>query len=56
MVSITEPKRVAVLGSTGSVGLQALDVAERMKMTVTAISANRNVAMVEEQARRFGVD
>lgn len=50
-----EPKRVAVLGSTGSVGLQALDVAQRMNMTVTAISANRNVAMVEEQARRFGV-
>lgn len=51
----TESKRVAVLGSTGSVGLQALDVADRMNMTVTAISANRNVTMVEEQARRFGV-
>ena len=48
-------KRVAVLGSTGSVGLQALDVAERMNMRVTAISANRNTKQVEAQARKFGV-
>ena len=48
-------RRVAVLGSTGSVGEQALDVAERMSMRVTAISANRNVKRTEEQARKFGV-
>ena len=44
---------VAVLGSTGSVGEQALDVAERLSMNVTAISANRNFRRVEEQARAF---
>ena len=50
-----ERKNIAVLGSTGSVGEQALDVAEKFGMTVSAISANRNVARAEEQARKFGV-
>ena len=48
-------KNVAVLGSTGSVGEQALDVADRLSMNVTSISANRNYGRVEEQARKFGV-
>jgi 1-deoxy-D-xylulose-5-phosphate reductoisomerase len=48
-------KNIAVLGSTGSVGEQALDVAEKHGMTVSAISANRNVKRAEEQARQFGV-
>ena len=46
---------ISVLGSTGSVGEQSLDVAERFGYNVTAISANRNIKRVEEQARRFGV-
>ena len=48
-------KNIAVLGSTGSVGEQALDVADKFGMTVSAISANRNVRRVEEQARKFKV-
>lgn len=48
-------KNIAVLGSTGSVGEQALDVAAKFGMRVSAISANKNVKRVEEQARRFGV-
>ena len=48
-------KNVAVLGSTGSVGEQALDVADRLSMNVTSISAHRNYRRVEEQARKFGV-
>ena len=48
-------KNVAVLGSTGSVGEQALDVADRLSMNVTSISAHRNYKRVEEQARKFGV-
>ena len=47
--------KISVLGSTGSVGTQALDVAEKFGLSVTSISANKNVRMVEEQARRFGV-
>lgn len=48
-------KNVAILGSTGSVGEQALDAAERLSMRVSAISANRNYKRVEEQARKFSV-
>ena len=44
-----------ILGSTGSVGEQGLDVARRTGTAVRAISANRNAARVEEQAREFGV-
>ena len=50
-----QTKKIAVLGSTGSVGEQALDVARRCGMRVEAISAHRNDARVEEQAREFGV-
>ena len=46
-------KNIAILGSTGSVGEQAIDVAEKMNMKVSAISANKNFLRVEEQARRF---
>ncbi len=48
-------KNIAVLGSTGSVGEQALDVADKFSMNVTAISANKNFKRVEEQARKFKV-
>ena len=47
--------KISVLGSTGSVGEQALDVAARFGYNVTSISANKNAARVEEQARRFNV-
>ena len=48
-------KNIAVLGSTGSVGEQALDVADKFSMRVSAISANKNYKRVEEQARKFCV-
>ncbi|MBO5898695.1 MAG: 1-deoxy-D-xylulose-5-phosphate reductoisomerase [Clostridia bacterium] len=44
-----------VLGSTGSVGTQALDVAERTGTPVEAICAHRDVNAVEAQARKFQV-
>ena len=47
------PSSVAVLGSTGSVGRQALDVAERLCIPVTLLSANRDTPLLEEQVRRF---
>ena len=49
-------KNIAVLGSTGSVGEQTLDVADKFGMHVSAISANSNVKRAEEQARKFKVD
>lgn len=44
-----------VLGSTGSVGEQAIDVALSQEVRVNAISAHRNVKRIEEQARALGV-
>lgn len=46
-------KTLSVLGSTGSVGRQALAVAERLQIPVRALSGNTNLALLEEQARRF---
>jgi 1-deoxy-D-xylulose-5-phosphate reductoisomerase len=47
-------KRLAILGSTGSVGVQALDVVGRCpgRFSVVALSAGRNVERLAEQARR----
>ena len=46
-------KRVTVLGSTGSVGGQALDVAERLNIKVVGLSANSDVKTLERQIRKF---
>lgn len=46
---------VTILGSTGSVGEQAIDVALQNGITVNALCANKNAVRVEEQARRLGV-
>lgn len=48
-------KKIIVLGATGSVGTQALDVARKENYTVTALSANRDADSVEKYAREFGV-
>lgn len=48
-------KSISVLGSTGSVGEQALDVVDKFNLQLTSISANKNFLRVEEQARKFGV-
>lgn len=42
---------LVVLGSTGSVGEQAIDVARAHRIRVRGLSAHRSVARVEEQAR-----
>ena len=47
---------ISILGSTGSVGQQAIDVAMQNGIRVNCISANRNVDLVERQARALCVD
>ena len=51
-------RRVTILGSTGSVGVQALDVIERNPdlFEVVGLSAGSNRELVTEQARRHGVE
>ena len=44
---------ISLLGSTGSIGRQSLDVIAACGMTVAALTANRDVARMEEQCRRF---
>lgn len=46
-------KRIALLGSTGSIGRQSLEVIQEQGYTVTALTANRNVELLEAQCRRF---
>ena len=47
------PSSLAVLGSTGSVGRQALDVAAFHGLRVDYITANASLDVLEEQVRRF---
>lgn len=51
-------RRVIVLGSTGSIGTQALDViaANRDRFEVVGLAAGSNRAIVGEQAAAFGVE
>ncbi len=54
-IQITYPDLI-VLGSTGSVGTQALDVARAHGIRVRGLSAHRSVADVEAQVREFHPD
>ena len=49
-------KRVAILGSTGSIGVNALNVIREMPddLRVVALAAHSNSKLVAEQAREFG--
>jgi len=51
-------RRVIVLGSTGSIGVQALEViaANRDRFEIVGLAAGTNRAMVEGQAAEFGVE
>ena len=46
-------KSLAILGSTGSIGTQALEVSKHLGIKVDAISANSNIVLLEEQVRKF---
>ena len=46
-------KTVSILGSTGSIGTQSLDVCEKHGIKVTALAAHSSVDTLEQQARRY---
>ncbi len=52
-------RRIAILGSTGSIGVNTLDLLEfasgrgEAEIEIEALTANRNVALLVEQARKF---
>ncbi len=46
-------KGISILGSTGSIGRQTLDVAATLNLPVAALAAGHNVQALEDQVRRF---
>lgn len=46
-------KTISVLGSTGSIGTQTLEVARHLGLKITALSANSSVRLLESQCREF---
>ncbi len=57
---MTPARRIALLGATGSIGTQALDVIRALRrggypLEVVALAAGRNVQALAELAREFGV-
>ncbi len=46
-------KKVSLLGSTGSIGRQTLEVVEALGYEAVVLTANRNVELLEAQCRKF---
>jgi len=46
-------KNLVILGSTGSIGTQALEVCENINIRVLGLSAFENIDKLEMQARKF---
>jgi len=46
-------KNLTILGSTGSIGVQALQVAKENGWTVSGLAASKNIKVLEEQIREF---
>ncbi|HEX3066214.1 MAG TPA: 1-deoxy-D-xylulose-5-phosphate reductoisomerase, partial [Dongiaceae bacterium] len=53
--TVESPRRVTILGSTGSVGCNTVDLIERNRAlyVIEALTANNNVELLAEQARRL---
>src|SRR3546814_19792704 len=54
--SASQPRRLSLLGSTGAIGCSTLDLDERKRdaFEVEVLTANRSVARLAMQAKRFG--
>lgn len=50
---IKDREKLSLLGSTGSIGTQALCVAEKLDIPVVAVAAHSNIKLLEEQIRKF---
>lgn len=51
---MNQMKDICVLGSTGSIGTQTLDVADKSPdINILGLSTNRNIELLEAQARKF---
>ncbi len=46
-------QKISILGSTGSIGTQSLDVAEKRGYEIVALTAGSNAKLLEEQIRKY---
>ncbi len=46
-------EKLSILGSTGSIGTQTLDVARKLNLKVLSLSAHSNIELLEKQIREF---
>ncbi|MCR4593586.1 MAG: 1-deoxy-D-xylulose-5-phosphate reductoisomerase, partial [Clostridiales bacterium] len=46
-------KKLSILGSTGSIGTQSLEIAQKCGYEVSTLSAYSNAKLIEDQARKF---
>lgn len=46
-------KNISILGSTGSIGTQALDVVDKLSLNVVALTASKNIELLEQQVRKY---
>ena len=48
-------KKIAILGSTGSIGTQALEVIDKLsdKFEIIAFSAGNNIQLLKEQMKKY---
>ena len=44
---------LSILGSTGSIGTQTLDVADKLNLKVSVLTASTNIKLLEEQVRKY---
>lgn len=58
MIDHDRPRRLSVLGSTGSIGVSTLDVIDQLggrdEFDVMALTGNGNLDLLAQQAKRFG--
>lgn len=47
---------ISILGSTGSIGTQALDVVDKLGLNVSALTAASNIDLLEKQIRKYKPD
>lgn len=46
-------KKIGILGSTGSIGTQTIEVCRECNIEIVSMSTNENIKLLEEQAREF---
>lgn len=48
-------KRITILGSTGSIGTQAIEICDKHGIEIAALAANSNVQLLAQQAKQHNV-